>query len=97
MLFLTLGAWLFIAGYLLRYNQPGTLPEIDPVYIPWLALHGTLGLVPLVGATMLVVSRHRQGASVSHLNRQHRIYGRLFVLVWVFTHLGGIANYFLFY
>ncbi|MAG33917.1 MAG: hypothetical protein CL908_23805 [Deltaproteobacteria bacterium] len=96
MVFLTFAAWVFIAAYLLRYRQPGATPEIDPAYIPWLALHGTLGLVPLLGATLLVVSRYRRQEPASHLNRQHRIYGRLFVLVWVFTHLGGIANYFLF-
>lgn len=97
MLLLTLGAWAFIAGYLLRYRQPGAMPEIDPAYVPWLALHGTLGLVPLLGATTLVVSRLRRGETDSHLNRHHRIYGRLLILVWAFTHLGGIANYFLFY
>jgi len=100
MVLLILGAWVFIAGYLLRYRQPGAAPEIDPAYIPWLALHGTLGLVPLVGATMLVVSRYRryrQGVGVSHLNRHHRIYGRVLILVWVFTHVGGIVNYFLFF
>ncbi|MAE94476.1 MAG: hypothetical protein CL910_07440 [Deltaproteobacteria bacterium] len=97
MIFLTLGAWVFITSYLLRYGQPGAMPEIDPAYIPWLAIHGTLGLVPLFGASLLVISRLRHGPSASHLNRHHRLYGRSLMIVWVFTHLGGIANYFLFY
>lgn len=96
MVLLTLGAWVFIASYLVNYSQPGAGPEIDPAYIPWLAVHGTLGLVPLLGATVLVAARFR-GASNSHLNRLHRIYGRVFMLIWLFTHIGGIANYFLFY
>ena len=100
MCFLTAGAWIFIASYLVRYRQPDALPEIDPAYVPWLALHGTLGLVPLLGATVLVLARLRQRearAPASHFNRHHRLYGRLFIALWVFTHLGGIANYFLFY
>ncbi len=97
MVLLTLGAWVFIASYLLRYRQPSEMPEIDPAYIPWLALHGTLGLVPLLGATTLVISRYRNRSPATHLSRQHRIYGRVFILIWVFTHIGGIVNYVLFY
>lgn len=100
MVLMTAGAWLFIAGYLARYRQPGALPEIDPAYLPWLALHGTLGLVPLFGATTLVIARFRQrrgNQPPSHLNRHHRRYGRLFVAVWAFTHVGGIVNYWLFF
>ncbi len=95
MVLLTVAAWVFLAGYLMRYGQSGAMPEIDPVYIPWLAVHGTLGLIPVIGSTMLVASRARRRKPASHLSRHHRTYGRVFVLVWVFTHLGGIANYFL--
>ena len=100
MVLLTVGAWLFIAGYLAHYRQPSTLPQMDPAYVPWIALHGTLGLVPLVGATVLVSARYRQRAdtrTVLHLNRHHRRYGRVFLAVWAFTHVGGIVNYWLFY
>ncbi len=34
MVFLTVGAWVFIASYLLRYKQAGAMPEIDPAYVP---------------------------------------------------------------
>ena len=97
MIFLTAGAWLFISSYLLRYSMPGYAPiEIPREYIPWIAFHGTVGLIPLFGSALLVWARVR-GRSASHLNRHHRCYGRFLVPVWGFSHLGGILNFWLFY
>ena len=99
MIFLTLGAWVFIAGYLLQYQAPHRLPSVPPEYIPWLAFHGTIGLIPLLGVSALVLARLWQGRhprSRLHLNRHHRAYGRVFILLWAFTHAGGIANFWLF-
>jgi uncharacterized membrane protein YozB (DUF420 family) len=93
------GSWLFVVGYLLRYRLPQTTPNIPAEYIPWIALHGTLGIVLIVGASCLVVARIRgQGnpGYVGHFNRHHRTYGRLLVPLWCFTHGGGIVNYLLF-
>ena len=96
MILLTAGAWLFIASYLLRYYLPGyTALEVPRHLVPWLALHGTIGLVPFFGATTLVWARLRSN-STSHLNRHHRFYGRVIVSIWCFTHIGGILNFFLF-
>ena len=96
MIFLTAGAWLFIASYLLRYTLPGyTALEVPRHLVPWLAFHGTMGLIPLFGATTLVWARLRADKT-SHLNRYHQLYGRILVSIWCFTHMGGILNFFLF-
>ncbi len=100
MILLTAGAWLFIAVYLLHYRYGQQAPRIPPEYIPWIALHGTIGLVPLFGATGLVWARLREKRSSprrpGHLNRYHKAYGRVFVVLWCFTHAGGIVNFWLF-
>ncbi len=100
MVFLTIAAWVFLALYLVRYRYPELTPSIPPEYIPWLALHGTVALFPLIGATLMVISRwleRRHPGRKYHLNQHHKWYGRLFVLLWCFTHLGGIGNAYLFY
>lgn len=102
MIFLTIMAWTFIVSYMLRYRIPGATPEIPPQYIPWIAFHGTVALIPLFGATCLVLARllgARRGHSSkkeNHFNRYHRYYCRVFMLLWAFTHLGGIVNFWLF-
>jgi len=90
MIILTCGGWLFIVLYLLRYSLSESRPEIVTNYIPWFAFHGTLGLIPLIGATLMVCSRIY--LSAGHFNRHHAYYGRIFIILWVFTHLGGIFN-----
>lgn len=98
MIFLTAGAWVFIVSYILQYQSSARI-SVPPEYIPWLALHGTIGLIPLLGASMLVLARlwqARHPQAQLHLNRQHKRYGRILIALWVFTHLGGIANYWLF-
>jgi uncharacterized membrane protein YozB (DUF420 family) len=95
MVFLAVMAWAFIAAYLLRYKIPGAIPEISPQYIPWIAIHGTIALIPLFGATCLILAR-LISRKEHHFNRHHRYYGRVFVLLWCFTHLGGIVNFWLF-
>ncbi len=99
MIFLTLAAWVFIFSYLMQYRSPGEVSRVPPEYVPWVAIHGTVGLVPLIGATVLVWARlfqRRNPDSRLHLNRRHGIYGRVLIVLWAFTHLGGIVNYWLF-
>jgi hypothetical protein len=87
-------AWAFIAAYLLRYKIPGAIPEISPQYIPWIAIHRTIALIPLFGATCLILARLISRRE-HHFNRHHRYYSRAFVLLWCFTHLGGVVNFWL--
>ena len=95
MILLTLGAWVFVASYLFtqRYGDAAAIPFPEE-HVIWMAVHGTIGLIPLVGATCLLVSRVRSKGNYrsTHLNRNHRRYGRVIVVIWLFTHLGGIYN-----
>ncbi|MDH3976460.1 MAG: DUF420 domain-containing protein [Deltaproteobacteria bacterium] len=92
MIFLTAGAWLFIMSYLLRYFLPGyTPPHIPGKLIPWFALHGTVGLFPLFGASALLYARLRSPKN-AFLNGNHKPLGRVTALLWCFTHIGGIVN-----
>ena len=98
MIISTVAAWLFIAGYLLRYKFADSIPNIPPEYIPWFAIHGTVAMFPLIGATCLVWARLRERRNPSyqsHFNRYHKHYGRVLILLWCFTHLGGIFNFWL--
>ncbi len=99
MIFLTIAAWVFIFSYLLRYRGSGEITHVPPQYVPWLAIHGSLGLVLLIGVTVLLWARlfqQRHQDSRLHLNRHHKVYGRIFVFLWALTHAGGIVNYWLF-
>ncbi len=77
-----------------RGFQSSYLGSFPSEYVPWMALHGSLGLVPLIGATCLVVGRLMTGRNKfsTHFNQHHKAYGRTFIVVWSFTHLGGIFN-----
>ncbi len=99
MVFLTFAAWLFFTIYLLRYRYPELTLAIPPEFIPWIALHGTVALFPLLGSALMVFSRWREQRSPHrsfHFNRYHKQYGRVLILLWAFTHLGGIFNAYLF-
>jgi uncharacterized membrane protein YozB (DUF420 family) len=98
MILSAVAAWLFIIGYLLRYRYGESIPQLPPEYIPWFALHGTVALFPFFGATFLVWGRLRERhkpAGQYHINRQHRKYGRVLIVLWCFTHLGGVVNFWL--
>ena len=94
MILLTVGAWIFIINYIFAQRYGGELGSFPSEYVPWMALHGSLGLVPLIGATCLVLGRLMSGRNKfsTHFNRHHKAYGRTFIVVWFFTHLGGIFN-----
>ncbi len=91
MILLTTMAWLFILSYLLRYRFPELNRPIPREYILWFALHGTVALLPLVGASCLLFARLRLSAT-HHFNRYHRRYALVLVPLWFFTHIGGLFN-----
>ncbi|HKZ45771.1 MAG TPA: DUF420 domain-containing protein [Thermodesulfobacteriota bacterium] len=101
MLFLTIGAWLFIINYMMiRYYIPGSAPPVIPRHlILWFAIHGTMGMFLLILVTLVVWSRVSQGRWFcnlhQHLNRRHILYGRILVVVWTLTHIVGMVNYYL--
>lgn len=94
MILLTAGAWTFVINYIFVQRYSGDLGSFPSEYVPWMALHGSLGLVPLIGATCLVVSRLMSSRNKfsTHFNRRHKAYGRTFIVVWFLTHLGGKFN-----
>lgn len=91
MLLLSAMAWLFMLSYLLRYSFPELNRPVPREHILWFALHGTVALVPLLGASCLLFARMRL-ATAHHLNRQHKRYGLLILATWFFTHMGGVYN-----
>ncbi|MBI5810957.1 MAG: hypothetical protein HZB21_07215, partial [Deltaproteobacteria bacterium] len=101
MVVLTIGAWLFVLLYLLRYRIEDEAALRVPAHLVlWLAIHGTVALAAIAGATTLVWARLRgsdAGLGFSgHLNSFHIIYGRVVLVLWTFTNIGGIANFYLF-
>lgn len=94
MILLTVGAWIFIFNYIFAQRYGGDPTSFPREYVPWIALHGSLGLVPLIGATCLVLGRLMSGRNKfsTHFNQHHKAYGRTFIVVWLITHLGGIFN-----
>ena len=91
MILLTTMAWLFILSYLLRYRFPELNRPVPRDYILWFALHGTVALLPLVGASCLLFARLKLSVG-HHFNRYHRYYGLLLLPLWLFTHFGGLFN-----
>lgn len=96
MIFLTFGAWVFIASYLFQRPYGTEVISLPREFIIWIALHGTVGLIPPIGAICLVTSRIRMKGNhrESHLNRHHKLYGRVFIVLWLFSHVGGVFNAF---
>jgi uncharacterized membrane protein YozB (DUF420 family) len=97
MVLLVLGAWGFLAAYLSKYSRHnGASSQLPSYLVLWLAAHGTVALVPLFGATMLVWARltgERATGIRLHLNNNHRSYGRVLAGLWLFTNAGGIFNF----
>ena len=94
LILLTIGAWTFIFNYIFVQRYGGDPVTFPREYVPWIALHGSLGLVPVIGAVCLILGRLMTGRNKfsSHFNKHHKVYGRTFIVVWLFTHLGGIFN-----
>lgn len=99
---MVVGGWLFVllyfAGYYLR-SAPVNMPRS---LVPWFAVHGTLALVALLGATLLLTTRDTGDRDlpsgtglVARLNNRHRLYGSIIAILWLFTHIGGIVNLYL--
>ena len=46
MVLLTIGAWIFIVNYIFLQRYNGDLGSFPREYVPWMAVHGSLGLIP---------------------------------------------------
>ncbi len=98
MIFMVLGSWLFVISYLLRYLIPGEMPSLpDPLMLTWLTVHGSIALIPSIGGPLMIWARYQKGGSplAQRINQSHRKIGRIIIPIWLFTHMGGITNYWL--
>lgn len=88
------GTWTFVAAYLLFYrHHPDKAPVAEHMVL-WLRVHGLLGLLATLGASALLLGRSLpKWAASSWLNRHHRRLGRIAVVLWLVTYLGGLFNY----
>ena len=96
------GGWLFVLLYFAGYYFKSEPIDMPRSLVPWFAVHGTLALVALLGATLLLTTRDTAEEDlpfgtglVASLNNRHRLYGSIIVLLWLFTHIGGIVNLYL--
>jgi len=99
MIFLTLAAWGFIGVYVWQSQRSQPLLATKEEYVLWLTVHGVIGLIALLGVTALLLARlwqEKYPESNGYLNRHHKIMGRIFISLWLFTHIGGVVNYILF-
>ncbi len=98
MILMVVCSWIFVVSYLLRYVIPGELPQLpSTVMIIWLVIHGSIAFIPLVGGSLMVWARLHKGDAplAQRINQNHRRYGKIIIPIWLFTLLGGIANYWL--
>lgn len=98
MIMMVIGSWLFVVSYLLRYLIPGEMPQLpSPIMLVWLSIHGSIALIPLVGGSLMAWARMHKGQAplAQRINQNHQKLGKTIVPIWLFTHIGGIANYWL--
>ncbi len=96
---MVVGGWGFVQLYL-----SGTFLRSVPLTVPkslalWLAIHGTIALATLLGSSLVLLTRKIGEKTKTNpvgfrarFNARHRFYGWIFVLLWVFTHVGGVVN-----
>jgi uncharacterized membrane protein YozB (DUF420 family) len=100
MIVMTVGGWAFVLLYLSGAYLRTTPLSVPRSTVPWIAAHGTVALLTLSAATLLTWARltRKEVDTVrlrAHLNRRHTLYGRIIVLLWFFSHAGGVANLYL--
>ncbi|HLC17416.1 MAG TPA: DUF420 domain-containing protein [Thermodesulfobacteriota bacterium] len=101
MIVMVAGGWAFVVFYLSGIFLRTAPMTVAAGIVPWIAAHGTIALLTLTGATLLLWARltdRGAGDTVSiraHLNRRHTLYGRVITPLWFFSHVGGVVNLYL--
>ena len=90
MIFLSIAGLIFTIVYLVKQTWYAPL-QLPDSYYPWLVIHGISGLISIIGAFTLIIAR-LYAKPKHYFNRHHRHYGRIFICLWVFAHLGGLYN-----
>lgn len=98
MIVMTVGGWAFVLLYLFGYYMRTDPMNIPRNLVPWIAVHGTVSLVSLSGATVLAWARITRSGDDdplrfrATLNRRHTLYGKVIASLWLISHAGGVAN-----
>jgi uncharacterized membrane protein YozB (DUF420 family) len=95
MLIIIAVAWVSFEFWLMSFRYPQLAPMVPEGMDTWVLLPNLLLLVPLVGATLMLLARWRHsvpGEFLGHFNTHHRTYGRAFILLWGVSYLGGLLN-----
>ncbi len=101
MCLLVAGGWAFVINYLFMSRAREAYMELSGPFVLWFAVHGLVGLLTLLVATALLVSRlSSKGKDIeseegSFLNRKHALIGTITIIFWLLTHIGGILNLYL--
>lgn len=91
-------AWVFLEAWLMSFRYPQLLTPVPEGMAAWVQLVNLIAIIPLVGATLLLLARWRQSQPaelLGHFNTHHRTYGQAFILLWCFSYIGGLVNAFL--
>lgn len=96
MLIVVAMAWVFFEAWMmmsLRYPQ--MVVAVPENMASWVLLRNLVSVIPLVGATLLLLARWRRSGPtelLGHFNTHHRTYGKVFILLWCFSYIGGLLN-----
>ncbi|MCP3671065.1 MAG: DUF420 domain-containing protein [Gammaproteobacteria bacterium] len=88
-------AWVSLELWLMSFRYPQLAPLVPEGMEIWVLLPNLLIIIPLVGATLLLLARWRRSGPtelLGHFNIHHRTYGKVFILVWCVGYLGGLLN-----
>ena len=95
MLIMIAVAWLSFEFWLMSFRYPQLAPVVPEGMDAWVLFPNLLIIVPLVGATLMLLARWRRsqpGEMLGHFNTHHRAYGKTFILLWCVGYLGGLIN-----
>jgi len=95
MLIIVAVAWVSFEFWLMSFRYPQLAPVVPEGMDVWVLLPNLVLLIPLVGATMMLLARWRKSGPaelLGHFNTHHGTYGKTFILLWCVGYLGGLLN-----
>ncbi len=84
-----------LEAWLMSLRYPQILPEIPEGMVGWVRLVNYISIIPLVGATLMILARWRESRPtelLGHFNTHHRTYGQAFILLWCFSYIASLVN-----
>ncbi len=95
MLIIVAVAWVSFEFWIMSFRYPQLAPVVPEGMDVWVLLPNLMLLIPLVGATMMLLARWRRSGPkelLGHFNTHHGTYGKVFILLWCVGYLGGLLN-----